>query len=100
MFMIWWTNLLSNICIMKAPSPLLSAFAKKIVWLCQQHECGLLNINCAYPFAIHIHDRIGKFTFQNDQANLAGSTSTRGGGDPAPGHVTNKIAGITAIKMG
>jgi hypothetical protein len=28
---------------------------------CRHHECGLLNLECALPFAIHIHDRSGKF---------------------------------------
>jgi hypothetical protein len=24
-------------------------------------ECGMLNLECALPFTIHIHDRNGKF---------------------------------------
>ncbi len=28
---------------------------------CRHHECGLLNLECDLPFAIHIHDRSGKF---------------------------------------
>ncbi len=46
-------------CIMKVPSSLLSAFMKKIARLCRHHECGMLNLECALLFTIHIHDRSG-----------------------------------------
>jgi hypothetical protein len=57
----WWANLLSAIRIMKAFSSLLRAFMNKIAGLGQHHECGMLNLECALPFAIQIHDRNGKF---------------------------------------
>ncbi len=36
---------------------------------------------------------------QNDQANIALFTSTRGGGDPVPPCVAEKRAKTTAVKM-
>jgi hypothetical protein len=58
--MMCWANLLSAIRIMKALSSLPSVM-KKIAALCQHHQCGMLNLECALPFAIHIRDRSGKF---------------------------------------
>jgi hypothetical protein len=60
-FMIWQANLSSTISIMNAPSSLLSVFMKKIAGLCQHHECGMINIECASPFTIHIHDGCDNF---------------------------------------
>jgi hypothetical protein len=51
----------SVIRIMKAFSSLLSAFIKKIAGLCRHHDCGVLNLECALPFAIHVHDNSRKF---------------------------------------
>jgi glucan phosphoethanolaminetransferase (alkaline phosphatase superfamily) len=46
-FMMWWANLLSTFHIMNALSSLVSTFMKKIAGLCQHHECGMLNFDCA-----------------------------------------------------
>ncbi len=55
--MMWWANLLNTISIMKAPSLSRSAFMTKIARLCQHHERGMLNLECALLFIILIHDR-------------------------------------------
>ncbi len=60
-FMMWRANLPFAIHIMNVLSSLLSAFMKKVVQLYGHHECGMLNFECAQQFAIHIHDRNGKF---------------------------------------
>ncbi len=60
-FMMWRANLSATIHIMNALSSLLSAFKKKIAGLCQHHKCGMLNLECAYPFTIPINDGSGNF---------------------------------------
>jgi hypothetical protein len=60
-FMMWRANLSSTIHIMNALSSLLTAFLKKIAGLCRHHECRMLNLECALPFTIHIHDGSGSF---------------------------------------
>jgi hypothetical protein len=34
---------------------------KKIVELCRHKECGMFDVECAKPFAIHFHDGSTKF---------------------------------------
>jgi hypothetical protein len=46
---------------MNAMGSLLSAFMKKIAGLCRHHECGMLNLECAYRFTIPIRDGSGNF---------------------------------------
>ncbi len=48
-------NLPSTVHIMKAPSSLLSTFRKKVVGLSWHYKCGMLNLEFAWTFNIHIH---------------------------------------------
>jgi hypothetical protein len=49
-------NLPTIIHIMNAPSSLLNASMKKLAGLYRHHEYGMLNLECAEPFTIQIHD--------------------------------------------
>jgi hypothetical protein len=55
MLVMWWANLPSIFRIKKANSSLLNTFMKKYM------TCGMVNLECAEPFTIHINDRSGKF---------------------------------------
>jgi hypothetical protein len=56
MFMMWQANLSSTFRSMKVLNSLLNTFMKKIIGLRQYHNCAMLNLGCAEPSNIHIHN--------------------------------------------